>query len=128
MPTRLVTKEFHLHMVAATLLLYLVPSAVSEDKAAASNEYEIPGSVKAEHFLPKSVFAGKKRFVEKTAKNNGLQNAYRIKAGTKTYEVTGSSAAVELFYELRAISQLRQISTAKAFKSGARLATKAFRW
>jgi hypothetical protein len=108
--------------VAATL--YLVPSAVSEDSVPATKEYETPGPVNAEDFLPKSVFAGKKIFVEKTAENNGLQNAYRIRASAEEYEVTGSAAAVEFLQELRAINQLRQISTAKAFKSGLKQSAK----
>jgi hypothetical protein len=124
MLTRFLTKPFYLHAAAATLLLYLVPSAVSEDSVPSTNEYETPGPVNAEDFLPKSVFAWKKIFVEKTAENNGLQNTYRIRAGTKEYEVTGSTAAVEFLQELRAINQLSQISTAKAFKSGVKQSAK----
>jgi hypothetical protein len=122
MPTRVL--QFHLYFVTATLL-YLASSAVSEDTVPSPNGYEIPGSVNAEDFLPKSVFTGKKIFVEKTAQNNGLQNTYQIKAGTERYEITGSSAAVEFFHELKAINQLRQISTAKAFKSGLKQSAKA---
>jgi hypothetical protein len=110
MPTRVLTKQFHLRIVTATLL-YLAPSAVSEESAPTPNQYETPGPVKAEDFLPKSVFAGKKIFVEKTAENNGLQNTYRMKAGA--------------WQELKAINQLRQISTAKAFKNGLKQSVKA---
>jgi hypothetical protein len=124
MPATVLTKHVHLQVVAATLL-YLAATAVSEENAPTPNGYETPGLVKAEDFLPKSVFAEKKIFVEKTAENNGLQNTYRIRAGTEEYKVTGSSAAVELLKELRAIRQLRQISTAKAFKSGLKQSAKA---
>ena len=81
--------------------------AVSEDSVPSTNEYETPGQVNAEDFLPKSAFAGKKRFVEKVAQNNGLQNTYRIRAGAETYEITGS-----------------QISTAKAFTHGLKQSAK----
>jgi len=106
------------------LSLCLVLSAVSEDSVPAIDEYETPGSVNAEEFLPKSAFAGKRIFTEKAAQNNGLQNTYRIRAGTKQYEVTGSAAAVEFLQELRATNQLRQITTAKAFKSGLKQSAK----
>jgi hypothetical protein len=79
---------------------------------------ETPGPVSAEDFLPKSAFAGKTLFVEKTARNNGLQNTYRIRASAEEYEITGSEAALQLLQELRAINQLRQISTAKAVTQG----------
>jgi hypothetical protein len=107
-----------LHGLNAALLLYVCPLAFSEDSVPSTNEYETPGQVKAEDFLPKSAFAGKKLFVEKVAQNNGLQNTYRIRAGVEEYEVTGSEAALEFLQELRAISELRQISTAKAFTHG----------
>jgi hypothetical protein len=123
MPAKVLTKHVHMQLVAATLL-YLAATAVSEENAPASNGYETPGLVKAEDFLPKSVFAEKKIFVEKTAENNGLQNTYRIRAGTEEYKVTGSSAAVERLQEFRAINQLRQISTANAFKSGLKQSAK----
>jgi len=112
-------------VLAAMLLLWLVLLAVSEERVPATDEYETPGPVNAEDFLPKSVFSGKKIFVEKTAENNGLQNNYRIRAGTEGYEVVGTAAAVEFLQELKAISQLRQISTAKAFKSGLKQSAKA---
>jgi len=121
---RIAIKRFCLYVVNVTLLLYLAPSAVSEESIPATDEYEIPGPVNAEDFLPKSAFAGKKIFVEKIAQNNGLQNTYRIKAGAEEYEVTGSDAAVELLQELKAINQLRQISTAKAFSRGLKQSAK----
>jgi hypothetical protein len=62
--------------------------------------------------------------VESAAQNNGLQNTYRISAGTQVYEVTGSSAAVQFLQELRAIDQLRRISTTKAFASGLKQSAK----
>ena len=124
MLARHLTQTLPLHLLAATLL-YLAPSAVSEESAPTPNQYETPGPVKAEDFLPKPVFAGKKIFVEKTAENNGLQNTYRMKAGAEEYKVTGSSGAVELWQELKAINQLRQISTAKAFKNGLKQSAKA---
>jgi hypothetical protein len=121
---RIAIKRFCLYVVNVTLLLYLVPSSISEDSVPATSEYEIPGPVNAEDFLPKSAFAGKKLFVEKTAQNNGLQNTYRIRAGAEEYEVTGSAAAVQLLQELRAINELRQISTAKAFSHGLKQSAK----
>ena len=119
------TKRFTCTVLAAMLPLWLVLLAVSEERVPATDEYETPGPVNAEDFLPKSVFSGKKIFVEKTAENNGLQNNYRIRAGTEGYEVVGTAAAVEFLQELKAISQLRQISTAKAFKSGLKQSAKA---
>jgi hypothetical protein len=98
--------------------------AVSEDSVPSTNEYETPRQVNAEDFLPKSAFAGKKLFVEKVAQNNGLQNTYRIRAGAETYEITGSKAALEFLQELRAISELRQISTGKAFTHGLKQSAK----
>jgi hypothetical protein len=124
MLARVLTKQFYVHIVAAMLPLYFVPSAVSGDSVPATKEYETPGPVNAGDFLPKSVFAEKRIFVEKTAENNGLQNIYRIRAGTKEYEVTGSAAAVAFLQELRAINQLSQISTANAFKSGLKQSAK----
>jgi hypothetical protein len=102
-----------------TLLLpCFVHRVFSEDTAQTAGKYETPGPVNAEDFLPKSAFAGKRLFVEKTAANDGLQNSYRVRAGTEAYEVTGSEAALELLQELKAIRQLRQISTAKAVTRG----------
>jgi hypothetical protein len=115
---RIAIQRLCLHIVSATLLLYVGPSAVSEDSVPSTSEYEIPGQVNAEDFLPKSVFAGKRLFVEKTAQNNGLQNTYRIRSGTEEYEVTGNAATMQFLQELRAINELRQISTAKAFSRG----------
>jgi len=77
-----------------------------------------PGPVNAEDFLPKSAFSGKKVFVEKIAQNDGLQNTYRIRAGTEEYEITGCAGAMELVQELKAINELRQIGTTKAFTQG----------
>jgi hypothetical protein len=57
-------------------------------------------------------------FAEKVAENNGLQNTYRIRFRTEEYEVTGTEAALQLLQELRAIDELRRISTAKAFTRG----------
>jgi hypothetical protein len=106
------------------ILLYLEPSAVSEDRAPPTNEYETPGPVNAEDFLPKSAFAEKRLFIEKVAQNNGLQNVYRIKAGVEEYEVTGSEAALQFLQELRAINELRQITTTKAFTQGLKQSAK----
>jgi hypothetical protein len=110
--------RFHLGLLAATILACLVRPAFAQDAVRATGDYEIPGPVKAEDFLPKSAFAGKKLFVQKTAQNNGLQNVYRIRAGAEEYEITGSEAALQFLQELRAINQLRQISTAKAVTRG----------
>jgi hypothetical protein len=106
------------------ILLYLEPSAVSEDRAPPTNEYETPGPVNAEDFLPKSAFAEKRLFIEKVAQNNGLQNVYRIKAGVEEYQVTGSEAALQFLQELRAINELRQITTTKAFTQGLKQSAK----
>jgi hypothetical protein len=108
----------------AALSVCIAPSAVPEENATASGEYETPGPVNAEDFLPKSAFTGKKLFVERTAQNNGLQNTYRIRAGTQEYEVTGSAAAVQCLQELKAIDDLRRISTAKAFAHGLKQSAK----
>jgi hypothetical protein len=119
------TKRSYVHLLAVVMLGCLVSPAVSEDVVRASPAYETPGSVNALDFLPKSAFAGKKLFAEKTAQNNGLQNTYRIRAGTEEYEVTGSEAALQLLQELRAINELRQISTAKAVTRGLTQSAKA---
>jgi hypothetical protein len=121
---RIPISRFCLHGLNAVLLLYVCPLAVSEDSVPSTNDYETPGQVNAEDFLPKSAFAGKKLFVEKVAQNNGLQNTYRIRAGAETYEITGSKAALEFLQELRAISELRQISTATAFTHGLKQSAK----
>jgi len=89
--------------------------AFSQAALAAAGDYETPGSVNAGDFLPKSAFTGKRLFVEKTARNNGLQNTYRIRAGAGEYEITGNEAALQ---ELRAINQWRQISTTQAISRG----------
>jgi hypothetical protein len=124
MSTRVLTRQAHLHIIVATLSLCLIRSAVSQDNVPTIEEYETPGPVNAEDFLPKSLFPGKKIFVEKSAENNGLQNTYRIRSGAEEYKVTGTAAAVEFLQELHAINQLRQISTAKAFKSGLKQSAK----
>jgi hypothetical protein len=92
--------------------------------ATPSAEYETPGPVNAQDFLPKSAFSGEKIFVEKIAQNDGLQNTYRIRAGLDEYEITGSTAAMEVLQEVRAIHQLRQISTTKAFTHGLKQSAK----
>jgi len=117
-------RRFPLCAAVAALLLYAVPSAVSEESAAASAGYETSVLVNAVDFLPKSAFTGKYLFVEKTAENNGLQNTYRIRAGAREYEVIGSVAAVQFLQELEAIDELRRISTAKAFARGLKQSAK----
>ena len=92
------------------MLACLVGPAFAQDAVRTTGDYEIPGPVNAEDFLPKSAFVGKKLFVKKTAQNNGLQNIYRIRAGAEEHEITGSEAALQFLQELRAINQLRQIS------------------
>jgi hypothetical protein len=77
-----------LHILTAMLLLSVSLSAISEESVPVSGEYETPGPVNAEDFLPKSAFTAKKLFVEKTAQNDGLQNTYRIRSGAGEYEVT----------------------------------------
>jgi hypothetical protein len=93
------------------------PSAV-QNAVPGQSDFEVPGPVDAEAFLPKSAFASKVLFAEKIAENNGLQNTYRIRFHTDEYEVTGTEAALQLLQELRAIDELRRISTAKAFTRG----------
>jgi len=83
---------FHLGLLAAMMLACLVGPAFAQDAVRTTGDYEIPGPVNAEDFLPKSAFVGKKLFVKKTAQNNGLQNIYRIRAGVEEYEITGSEA------------------------------------
>jgi hypothetical protein len=108
----------------AALIFCSAPAAVSEETVTPSPGYETPGPVDAKDFLPKSAFTGKKLFVESAAQNNGLQNTYRIRAGAQVYEVTGSAAALQFLQELRAIDELRQISTAKAFARGLKQSAK----
>jgi len=111
-------KRFHLCLSAAVLVACCARPAFSQDAVAAPGDYETPGSVNAGDFLPKSAFTGKRVFVERTARNNGLQNTYRIRARAEEYEITGSEAALQFLQELRAINQLRQISTTKAVGRG----------
>src|SRR6516165_6380484 len=118
-------ERFQLSLLAATMLVFLLRPAFAQDAVGATGDYETPGPVNAEDFLPKSAFAGKKQFVQKTAQNNSLENIYRIRAGTEEYEITGSEAALQFLQELRAINQLRQISTAKAVTRGLSQAAKA---
>jgi hypothetical protein len=106
----------YLGVVATALLSHAGLLAASE--APQPDQYETPGPVNAADFLPKSAFSGKEVFVEKIAQNDGLQNTYRIRAGTEEYEVTGCAGAVELVQEFKAINELRQISTTKAFTQG----------
>lgn len=121
---RLAIKPFCMRALTATFPLFFVTSAVAEDTVLATNEYETPGPVNAKDFLPKSAFAGKRFFVERTAQNNGLQNTYRIRAGAEEYEATGSAATMQLLQELKAINQLRQISTTEAFSRGLKQSAK----
>ena len=92
--------------------------SLAASEAPQTDQYEAPGPVNAQDFLPKSAFSGKKISVEKVAQNDGLQNTYRIRAGGEEHEIKGSTAAMEVLQELRAIRQLRQISTTKAFTHG----------
>jgi len=114
------TKRLSVRLLEMVILLLVCPfrSALSEEAVPSKPGYEIPGPVNAEDFLPKSAFAGRKQFIERSAWNNGLQNTYRIRAGNEEYEVTGREAALQFLQELRAISQLRQISTGKAITRG----------
>jgi hypothetical protein len=100
------------------MLACFIGPALAQNAVQPIGDYETRGPVKAEDFLPKSAFAGKRIFVEKAARNNGLQNMYQIRAGTQEYEITGSEAALQFLQELRAINQLRQISTTKAVTRG----------
>ena len=115
---RLAMKPFCVRALAATFPLFFVTSAVAEDTIPATNEYETPGPINAKDFLPKSAFVGKKFFVEGTVQNNGLQNTYRIRAGAEKHVATGNAATMQLLQELKAINQLRQISTTEAFSRG----------
>ncbi|MGA8655452.1 MAG: hypothetical protein WB586_04830 [Chthoniobacterales bacterium] len=118
-------ERFYFGLLAAMMLACFARPALAQDTVRATGDYETPAPVNAEDFLPKSTFAGKKLFVERTAQNNGLQNTYRIRAGSEQYEITGSEAALQFWQELRAISQLRQISTAKAVTRGLSQSAKA---
>jgi hypothetical protein len=117
-----VRSRSYLSVVATALLSYAGSLAASE--APQSDQYETPGPLNAEDFLPKSAFSGKEVFVEKIAQNDGLQNTYRIRDGIQEYEVTGSAGAMEFLQELRAINELRQISTTKAFTQGLKQSAK----
>jgi hypothetical protein len=116
--------QFPYCAAVSALLLWFMPAAVSEESVTPSPEYETPGPVNAKNFLPKPAFAGKKLFAESAAQNNGLQNTYRIRAGAQVYEVTGSAAALQFLQELRAIDELRRITTAKAFTHGLKQSAK----
>jgi hypothetical protein len=117
-----VCSRSYLNVVATALLSYASSLAAAE--APPPDQYETPGPVNAEDFLPKSAFSGKEVFVEKTAQNDGLQNTYQIRAGTEEYEITGCAGAVEFLQELKAIDELRQISTTKAFTQGVKESAK----
>jgi hypothetical protein len=117
--------RFCVSLLGAFVLTCFARAALSEDAVQRAGDYETPGPINAEDFLPISAFAGKKLFVQKTAENNGLQNTYRIRAGAEEYQVTGSEAALEFLQELRATSRLRQISTAKAVARGVSQSAKA---
>ena len=95
-------------------------SSGAQNVVPGQSDFEVPGPVDAEAFLPKSAFAGKFLFAEKVAENNGLQNTYRIRFHAGEYKVTGTEAALQLLQELHAIDELRRISTAKAFTRGLR--------
>jgi hypothetical protein len=114
-----------MRLLAVTILACFIRPALSQDASHPTGDYETPGPVNAEDFLPESAFGGKKLFVQRTAQNNGLQNTYRIRAGAEEYELTGSEAALQFLGELRAINQLRQISTAKAVTRGLSQSAKA---
>jgi hypothetical protein len=55
--------RFCLNVLATALVLYAGSSAALE--APEADQYETPGPVNAQDFLPKSAFSGKKIFVEK---------------------------------------------------------------
>jgi hypothetical protein len=55
--------RFCLNVLATALVLYAGSSAALE--APEADQYETPGQVNAQDFLPKSAFSGKKIFVEK---------------------------------------------------------------
>jgi hypothetical protein len=114
--------RFYLSFLGAALVSHAGLSATSE--APEANQYETPGPVNAQDFLPKSAFSGEKIFVEKIAQNDGLQNTYRIRAVSDEYEITGSTAAMDVLQEVRAIYQLRRISTTKAFTHGLKQSAK----
>ena len=117
-------RQFPRYIAVAAFLLCVVAPALSEENTTASTDFETPGSVNAEDFLPKSAFTRKTLFVERTAQNNGLQNTYRIKAGAQEYEVVGSPAALQLLQELKATDELQRITTAKAFTHGLKQSAK----
>ena len=114
-----------IRLLAVMMVACFIRPALSQDVPHPTGDYETPGPVNAEDFLPKSAFAGKKLFVQRTAQNNGLQNTYRIRAGAEEYEITGNEAALQFLGELQAITQLRRISTATAVKRGLSQSAKA---
>ena len=77
--------RFYLNVLPTALVLSAGSLGASE--APQADQYETPGPVNAQDFLPKSAFSGKKIFVEKAAQNDGLQNTYRIRAGGGEYEI-----------------------------------------
>ena len=123
MPARIL--RIYLQLLSTTLPLCLLCSAASETTKTTLEDYETPGPVNAEDFLPTWAFTGSKIFAEKTAESNGLENIYRIRVGQEVQMIVGSSAAEDFLRESRAIDQLRQISTAKAVGSGLKQSAKA---
>ncbi|MBV8585612.1 MAG: hypothetical protein JO308_04940, partial [Verrucomicrobia bacterium] len=107
-----------LGLFVAVILVFTPRPSLAQNNSPSPRDYENPGTVNAEDFLPPDVFSGKKIHVQKTAQNNGLQNTYRITADGPEYEVTGSEATLQLWQEWRAINQLQGISTAKAVTRG----------
>jgi hypothetical protein len=125
MPARPLIKRIYLQVLSTTVPLSLLCTAASETTKTTPEDYETPGPVNAEDFLPKSAFAGKKIFAEKSAENNGLENTYRVRVGQEEHPVVGTAAAEEFLRESRAINELRQISTAKAVGNGLKQSAKA---
>ena len=111
-------KQLPLNLFLAVAFACTQDPGLAQSSSPSPANYETPGPVNAADFLPRSVFSGKKIYVQKTAQNNGLQNTYWITANSQEYEVSGSEAALRLWQEWPAVNQLREISTAKAVTRG----------
>jgi len=114
MPARILTERIYLRVLSATLPLCLLSSAASEVSKTPPQDYETPGPVNAEDFLPKSAFTGSKIFAGKTAENDGLNNTYRISAGKDERNVVGTAAALEYLRDFENVAELLAAYAQKA--------------
>ncbi|MBV9491862.1 MAG: hypothetical protein JO069_19375 [Verrucomicrobia bacterium] len=78
--------------------------------------FESPGKVDAHRFLPSAVFQSTRHRVSPEAFNDGLLNTYSVRNGRETFSVTGTTAFLERWQELRGIDQLRRVTGTQAFE------------